>query len=205
MTEHSLDQPMDNSSSADHTCTNKMVRSVVSPTNAAIAVAVLTFGLMGGYSAAQWWAHGSIASSELPLCHNDRSIGCIPNSDFVNFDEVTSTTIDISSSTEPQQSQSRTLEADTKGPGHLPKNSPSDPTSQPTLLHESINKDYISMLSIDEMLQEEIRLEAILKQQTKEMERRRKVKSNLRSKNSHYANEIRMMEMKLEKLAGESR
>ena len=50
------------------------------------------------------------------------------------------------------------------------------------------------------MLQEEIRLEAKLQRQEKEIKKRRKFKSNVRSKTNAYASEIMMMEMKLEKL-----
>ena len=201
MAKQTFDQT--NNGSAELTCTKMERKQLVSPIGAAIAVAVLTFGLIGGSTAAQWWAHGSIASSELPPCHNDRTTACIPkSSDFANANDVITSTMENASSTEQPKhirtTQSRTLEADTYGPGHI-KDTPSDPTSQPTLLSE-INKDYISMLSVEEMLQEEIRLEAKLQRQEKEIQKRRKVKSNVRSKTNAYASEIMMMEMKLEKL-----
>ena len=205
MAEQTFDQT--NISSAQLTCTKMERKQLVSLMGAAIAVAILTFGLIGENTAAQWWAHRSIASSELPSCYNGRTTDCIPkSSDFANANNVITLALNMEKPSSIEQpkyirtTQSRTLEADTYSPGHV-ESSPSDPSSQPSiLLNESINTDYISMLTIDEMLQEERRHEAKLQRQEEEIEERRKIKSNLRSK--MYESEMRMMEMKLEKLRG---
>lgn len=187
MSEQSLENQTHSSSLACDFATNAVSdnlsnsnterRKGTSPMLTAIIMVILLITLTGGgFGAAQWLAQGLITAS--PEC-----------------DEPELTVKD--SSLEPPEHassiQTRTLQVDTQELW-FSKTNERGPTSQPAL-QESINTNYmnISTLKLDEMLQEEKILDEILLTQER-------VKSNLRKVNNHYVNEIRMLEMKLEKL-----